>query len=250
MFLEPKYVSSTFVLRFSRRSDIRRQANVFEDTLSSQYKAPQTVPVPDDMPPEIPRFVFESHGGHSHVQVTQTSITLEVRYSGDYCTDAGKREKYLRERVLLMAKMLESVSPEPLSAIWCGLSNGIRIESTGSNEDILAHISDVFLDGLVENGTHDFYLRTARVVDGKYFCNGTVENYRAWDAGKEADSVRFAEAETVERGINLTLDFNSRYAFNESIDLEHGSEFADELIGKSLAAASALVEKTQEGDTQ
>jgi hypothetical protein len=80
---------------------VRRLVNDFEDRLAGRYGQPQTIPVPDELDPNLPRVMFQSLGGHSQVAISQVSVSLNVTYDQEWMTDELKRDSYLRERVPL-----------------------------------------------------------------------------------------------------------------------------------------------------
>lgn len=232
MFEQPHYVANSLNVIFPQVQQIRRCVNDFEDRLSEAYGQPQTIPVPDDLDPQVPRLVFQSLGGHSQIVISQVSIALNVTYDGDWTTDSSKRLAYLQQRVPLVYALCEVAGAEPG---YSGLTSRARLETSATDEQILNRFVAVTGVGETPTALSEASLRLSSVVDSRFFDNTTIQSYRQWRVDAASPATRFSSATATSRGLELINDFNDRYAFNE-----------DTTYQTSEAAGLAIVARAQD----
>lgn len=213
MFEDPVYVASSLNVVFPRVRDIRRRANEFEDRLVDRYGQPQSVPVPDELDPQVPRLVFQSLGGHSQIVISQVSISLSVTYDGEWTSDASKRAAYLSDRVPLVYQLCSIAGASPA---FSGLTNRVRLYSGHPDSEILSHLVGVLGLMTASGQLSEASIRLSSVVEGRFFDNVTIQSFREWDLEREADVLPLPAAGAKARGIEFVQDFNDRYKFNET----------------------------------
>ncbi len=247
MFRPPVYVRSSFALNFAQQVDIRRRANDFEDILRGKgYIQPQIIPVPDNLDPEIPRMIFASQDTFSHIVISQINATLNLRHPPECRKNIAKCKRYLLDRSPIpfeLLRVLEEVKP-----YFCGLISVVRLPSLVEDDEILKRMAELSLGGDYTPDVHDIVLKTTRIVSDRFFSNVTWKNFRAWRNIEPAPS-RFRPLSTraaSERGIEILIDFNDRYKFNESTDYYSGPDVVKELIEHAFDQISAAVEKVKE----
>ncbi|MCX5974902.1 MAG: hypothetical protein NTU59_09620 [Coprothermobacterota bacterium] len=211
MFEEPRFIQNSLSIVFPREMQIRRRANDFEDLLKGTYAQPQTIPVPDELDPEVPRLIFGSVHGYSQIVITQINVSLNVTYSSEWQADIQMGRGYLLERIPLLFSLLSILSnPAPL---FVGLTTSVHIKAQVHEKGLLDFLLDKFSWPRGKT-LMDFRLRWSKVVAGKYYSNITVENYRRW--AEEDGMIRpLSRKKTSEIGIKIVGDFNDRHSFNE-----------------------------------
>lgn len=236
MFNDPQHVSNSLNVVFPRAEKIRRLANNFEDSLSGRYAQPQTIPVPDELDPQVPRLIFQSLGGHSQIVVTQVSISINVNYEGKYASDANKRIAYLQERVPLVYRLCELASVTP---VFTGLTGRVRFVSTADESATLERLVRVLGVSEVPAGLSEVSLRLSSVIEGRFFDNITVQSYREWrvDSGIAVQRLPASTAESY--GVELIHDFNDRYAYNEQPDYLTSQESGLEIVVRAYGSLNA-----------
>ena len=225
-------IRSTFTeLVFSRVHQIRRHLNDFEDKLSGRYGQPQTIPVPDELDPAVPRVMFQSLGGHSQIVISQMSITLNVTYDGEWVRDASKRASYLLDRVPLVHELCKVAGAEPA---FTGLNGRARLASSASDANILDKLVGVLGIKDVPGELSELSLRMSSIVDHQYFDNVTIQSYRQWSLDDPTAVRRLPSARATSRGIELIQDFNDRYAYNEQSDYLTSAETGALVVGTRM----------------
>jgi hypothetical protein len=243
MFDKAKYIQNSFNVFFSRQPDIRRRANDFEDKLKGRYFQPQIIPVPDDLDPEFPRMLFGSEHGFSQIIATQVNLVLNVTYSPDWQIDISKGRQYLFERAPILFELLDILKGE--KPCFCGLSTRVHLSTKAEDEEIIEHLEKLFLRNSM-NSIYDFQLKTANVLSQRFFSNMTLQNYRSWKReGPRQGIIRLPQNEASDRGMEISGDFNDRYAFNENKDYCTSSENAETIIDGGLEEIKKMIKKVE-----
>ena len=247
MFQPPRYIQSSFSIHFPRQNAIRRKANEFEDFLGSKYNQPQILPVPDDMAPEIPRILFESAHGHSQIVVSQINMSLDVSYSSDWQDDISKGKEYLDERVLILFELAGMLGNEE-KIHFCGIVTRARLISQESDKKIISRMSDVFLLKQGDSELHDLEVRKTTIFAQKYYSNMAIKNFRAWQFPTDSafHPPRAHHNQVVERGLEITGDFNDRFGYNQGADYYSGRDEAEFLIGQGVSEVRQVIAHIEE----
>ena len=244
MFDKAKYIQNSFNIFFSRQPDIRRRANDFEDKLKGFYFQPHIIPVPDDLDPEVPRMLFGSEHGFSQIIASQVTLVLNVIYSPDWQVDILKGRQYLFERVPILFGLLDILKGE--KPYFCGLSTRVHLSTKTKDEEIIEHLKKLFL----KDSTHSMYdvqLKITTALSGRFFSNITLQNYRSWKIeGPQQGIIRFPQNEAPDRGIEISGDFNDRYAFNEDKDYYSSRENAEAIIDAGLDEIKKMIKQVEE----
>jgi len=248
MFEATRYLRNSFSITFARQSDVRRKANNFEDALMEKlqghYSQPQVISVPDELDPEVPRLIFGSRHGFSQIVISQINIGLTVSYSPDWQTDIEKGRNYVSERVKVLYELLDIV--DGIRPYFSGLMTQARVVSTANDKEILEHLSNLCfkdrLDDWKADSTHDLLLKVTTIQSDRFFSNLTVQNYRAWKVEEPQTGIqRFSRAQASERGVEITGDFNDRYAFNEEDNYFSEPAVAEKVISGGLEEMKRII---------
>ena len=247
MFDKAKYIQNSFNIFFSRQTEIRRSANVIEDKLKGRYFQPHIVPVPDDLDPEVPRMIFGSEHGFSQIIVSQVTLVLNVTYSPDWQIDISKGRQYLFERVPILFELLDILKGE--KPHFCGLSTRVHLSTKTEDKKIIEHLEKLFLKNSM-NSIYDVQLKITNVLSQRFFSNITVQNYRSWKLeGPRQGVVRLPQNEVSDHGIEISCDFNDRYAFNENNEYYTSRENAEAIIEGGLNETKRIIIQVEESSS-
>jgi hypothetical protein len=239
VFDKAKYIQNSFNIFFSRQPEIRRSANEFEDKLKGKYFQPHIVPVPDDLDPEVPRMLFGSEHGFSQIIVSQVTLVLNVTYSPDWQTDISKGQEYLFGRVPILFELLDIFKGE--KPYFCGLSTRVHLPTKIEDEKVIDHLEKLFLKNSM-NSIYDVQLKITSVLSQRFFSNITIQNYRSWKLeGPRQGAIRLPHNEVSDHGIEISGDFNDRYAFNEGSEYYTSRENAKAIIEGGLNEIKKMV---------
>jgi hypothetical protein len=74
----------------------------------------------------------------------------------------------------------------------------------------------------------------------------TLQNYRSWKReGPRQGIIRLSQNEASDRGIEISGDFNDRYAFNENKDYYTSRENAETIIDGGLEEIKKMIKKVE-----
>lgn len=229
MLGEPRYVENSFSIVFPRQSMVRRKANDLEDCLKDRYAPPQVIPVPDELDPEVPRILFTSLHGFSQIAVSQISCTLSVRYSPDYQTDSELRRQYLLERVATLHEVLDALGG--VAPHFTGMTTRVRIAAEASDEAVVGYLAGLLLKDDAARRSHDVQVKVVHVIEGRFFDNVTIQNYRSWSIQDLPPGVpALPDATAMERGVEVIGDLNDRYAYNQTPGYSSSRETAQQVL--------------------
>jgi hypothetical protein len=247
MFDKAKYIQNSFNIFFSRQLEIRRRANDLEDKLKGLYFQPHIVPVPDDLDPEVPRMLFGSEHGFSQIIVSQVTMMLNVTYSLDWQIDISKGRQYLSERVPILFDLLNILKGE--KPYFCGFSTRVHLSTETEDKKIIEHLEKLFLKNSITS-IYDVQLKVTNVLSQRFFSNITVQNYRSWKLeGLRQGVIRFPQNDVSDRGVEISGDFNDRYAFNENNEYYTSRENAEAIIEGGLNEIKRMIIRVEESSS-
>lgn len=206
-----KNIQSQFSIKFPRYPLIRRKVNDIEDILISSYNQPQILPLPDEVNPELPRIIFNSKNGHSNIQISQISITLNIIYDDKFCFNVDRCFSYIQERINLINQIMNKLSI--LKFCYCGLTH-ITAEILDNPVSIL---SEKFNITTKSNIIYQIQQCTTEISQQKFFINKNIQSY------EKEKNIDFREINELkhfsnlqipkERGILRSWDINNRYEY-------------------------------------
>ena len=247
MFEKAKYIQNSFSIFFSRQPDIRQKDHDFEKKLKGLYFQPHIIPVPDDLDPEVPRMLFGSEHGFSQIIVSQVTLVLNVTYSSDWQIDISKGRQYLFNRVPILFELLDILKGE--KPYFCGLSTRVHLSTKAEEKEIIEHLEKLFLRNSM-NSIYDVQLKITDVLSQRFFSNMTLQNYRSWKLeGLRQGIIRLRQNEASDRGIEISGDFNDRYAFNENKDYYTSRENAEAIIEGGLNEIKKTIIRVEESSS-
>jgi len=245
MFEQARFIENSFSVSFNRQLDIRRKSNDIEDMLKSKlaghYSQPQIIPIPDELDPEVPRLIFGSTHGYSQIVISQMSISLNVRYSPDYQLNIAMGQKYLRERIPTLFGIIEFF--KEIRPFFCGLTTRVNLYApTAEDDQIIKHLANLFLRKSEFDNIHDVELKITNIIDGQYFNNMVIKNFREWRLIEPPQEMpRLSQKKSSIKGIQIIGDFNDRYSFNEKQDYFSGADVIEGIIDKAFTEMNVMI---------
>lgn len=101
---------------------------------------------------------------------------------------------------------------------FCGLTTQIHLVGKDIDDEATTmRLANLYLKDNSLQPFHDLQIKKTYVIDNRFFSNIIVKNYRLWQTGETISGItRPARSDVHEHGIEITVDFNDRYVFNES----------------------------------
>ncbi len=228
MLLEDKFIQNNFSFIFPRNIGIRKMANEIEEILSEYYMPPQITGIPDDMDPNLPRIIFTSKNNHSRIILSQLNVLVDVNYDDNFTLDDKK--KYLEERISLAKKIIDKLGAK---VNFIGLNTIVNIQTSTFEDSINVLLKKYYKTREESEIYEDLIIKKTLIFENKYYANISVQNYKTWNnIVPSFDLMRLSKTNANEFGVQLFIDYNDRYAFNEKegyfSDLSNISNIIDE----------------------
>ncbi len=238
-----KVVNLSITVLFEPVADIRTLFPTLDKELSGDFKTPGLVfPVGESVDPNIPRLKYDSTHGHSTLHISNVSANLITRIDGEYMTDFSKIQLYCQKRESVLEKVL---SKNAINIKWIGFQ--LKMQKTlgtpkSDDHTPVNSIKEKFLksEALTGKSTpiQEASYKIAFIEKDKYFLNLHLSNYRGYSKVFKAEKGQvitfinpsLREFDFVEQGIDLTLDINSKYAFDTIKDYAHAGGNFDEVL--------------------
>lgn len=202
-------IMSTQVSIFHHNADVMvlDQARIAE-AAQGRYLPPVKLDSPDG-----PVLAMVSENAHSQIAFTPSSVALHVQYSAKWRSDPSLGKAYVLERVPLLFNLISEYPPRTL--IYAGCFLDVQVPTDLPDENILSAIQEHF-GGSCGDGLSDLAIRTSTVADNTHYRNLTVRNFRHFEAGPQTPpQIRLKNADAAMRGVEVQVDYNSRYGYNE-----------------------------------
>ncbi len=234
-----RYIQSSISLVFERKLDLRKFFYEFEKILENDYRTPEYTNIPDEAPAELPRIIFNSKNGNSRISVSQINISLDIGWANDFIFDEEKRIEYLKEKIKLIKRVSSSMAN---NLHYFGFLNVVNIPKSSIKESICLIASKYLVD--VEDNYNDLSLKRTKIIENIYYQNIVVQLYKNWNNQLVNVVQRFSDETISETGVQVVLDFNNRYAYNEDSNYKFKlEEIEDDLIEKVLLILKKEVKK-------
>jgi hypothetical protein len=210
------------------------------DVVLGKYLPPVLFDGPDGYPV---RAMISEHG-NSQIIVTSSSISLNASFSPRWQQQSELGRQYVGERVGLLFGIVSGLRATAL--IYAGTTVETRITSTLDDSDIARAIEDVY-GGRFGDRLTDLAVKASEVVDGNYNRNVTVHNFRIFAAGPQAPpQIKLENATASERGVGVSVDYNSRYGYNEGRNAPVTPEDVSRIIDGAFSASAEMSRRVAE----
>lgn len=217
--------------------DVKEMAKV----VSGRYLPPVRIDDRDGNPAQV----MVSENGNSQIVVTSSSTALHVTFSPQWQDQPHLGREYLAERVPLLFEVISRNSNNSL--IFAGTSVESQISGDLADSTIAAAIEQYY-GGRFGSNLTDLFVRTSEAADEDHYRNITVQNFRSFVAGAQTPpQIRLKNATASARGIAVTVEFNSRYGYNEGrntpVTIESVNRSIDDAYSASADVTTHLLER-------
>ena len=193
------------------------------------------MPVPDEIPDEVPRIVAQTKGGHSVLNIGLNAISFLTNYDGSYVNDWRVSSSYLEEKSKLIYEVMDKLTGKRYS--YVGVVAVLEFDN--KDEDVL----DILKKSLIRDEGNDIGspyslgVKLTYVQEDKYFVNISLETIKKYKAIR--DKAGELISNTYDSSlISITVDVNDRFV-SEHIQGYNSSQKAFERI---LAIINELVD--------
>ncbi|MFX0197820.1 MAG: hypothetical protein ACFFCW_16995 [Candidatus Hodarchaeota archaeon] len=132
--------------------------------------------------------------------------------------------------------------------LFGGLTTLVRIHNMNQEDESFSRLSKHFLKEPDIIDAHDIQIKLTRVLSKEFFSNITIQNYRVQKSeGMQQDIAPAPRREVLETGIQISGDYNDRYAYNEKGDYHSTKDKSIEIIDGGLQIISETIKQIAEG---
>lgn len=192
-------------------TDIKKSfLEVYDKNLKDKYNPPNILPIPDEVPDDIPIVIMKSKANHSQIILSKSGITIGTAYDESFNSSWDRCENHLIEKVRDIFSIIEAI-------------RNVEIQFTGLVVQILDNNIDQASKYIYKNllcfssnkEIHDASCRLTYVLENKYYVNISMENVR-FVKGKlftKNTDISYPNTDVNDR-IILTIDVNDKYNLN------------------------------------
>lgn len=207
------YRQLQFSIKFDYFKNIRRYLNDIEDVFKDWFGVPQTVAVPDDFNPQVPRVIMSSKDGLCQISFSQISIDLSMRSNNEVLGRNDDVLDYISKIVSLVKMFFVKVGITKFC--YMGLNCNLKLNIRG--EDALNFAKKRIGKECCSDDLYDISQRLVSVKDGEFFVNEQIDTYLEPNEGiTNIPEFRLIKDFSSEKSVALTVDVNNRYSYIQS----------------------------------
>lgn len=226
--------NTSFAINFEPLDDCRKKFMLNADILKPCFSEPTFLPIPDNVPDEIPRVTCQTTHGHSELVFTKSSLHFNTAYDNVYQYDWDKCKIYLQSKINLLMDLLYRME---CKLFFSGLNCQVLFES--QSNDGTKDLVDKFSTVSTKSPIFDFGQKIVLVFDKTYFINYSINNIRLYDSNNYKSGLRPGFLSKQDKNeIGVVIDINDRYDFNYNTDFSSNPQkirkildLADNCIG-------------------
>ncbi len=248
-FLTPKVTSCVRALAFPRIAEVRRRANDVEDALADEYQQPTTITTPDDAPPELPRLLIPAKDARRGIAISQVTIQMNLLFSDESPTDIDTVAAYVNEHHREIFTAFASV--KGVAPAFFGVTTTVQIPTRLSSdaELLTLYTRSILKSPEIPRGYYDLNVKRTTITNKTFHNNITLANYRSYTIDAPSNPVdvvlRIPARSVTARGIEVTGDFNDRYAYNERKQYRTSAAVAQEIVRHAMNEVREAVNEVE-----
>ncbi len=240
MAADVRYTGAQVSIVYHNADVLAFDQNEMTDLVAGKYLPP----VRFDGSEGNPIRVMVSENGNSQIFVTASSITLNVIFSPQWQRQLELGQQYVLERLPLLFGVVSSLRDSSL--IYAGAVVDVQIVSDLNDPDIARAIEQTY-GGRFGSNLTDLVVKASEVVDGIYYRNVTVQNFRDFvPAPPTPPQIRLKNAAASRRGVGVSVDYNSRYGYNEGKNRPVTLEDVSAMIAAAYSASADMSRRVAE----
>jgi hypothetical protein len=226
------YITESIIgFAYPQKIKIRQLALSLEDKLKDFMTLPlQILAVPEDAPPEIPRAIGNSRGGHSVLTVTQVNSNFRTLYDGEFTNDWNLVRNYLNEKITLLFPFINEICNNEIFNF--GIILKVVFDSeVGKTTDRIAQ-TIIKSSNLVSN-MEELSVKVTFYHKDTFYVNFVIETIKKYDlifSPKRSD-IQYMSKKPSSETLQFTIDVNDRYIANFSEDYFSKQGTGEEILG-------------------
>lgn len=196
---------SQIVFSFRRNMDIRKRVFEFEDGLKDEFTLPfNTLAIPDEVDPNIPRFESKSKSGKSKLHVSQNRVTLATTYDNAFKFDYTQVEKYIDNKCKFISPL---VAQEKMNFVAFVLELGAYFDD---EKELNRFLKEHTGAKAITDGCKDFSILYSNEYKTDYYLNVKCSKFTEKELRIDAKTNTLRPSGKQKQGVSVILDINSK----------------------------------------
>lgn len=208
--------NSAFTLFFPANNAVRERIFDLEKYFDGFQKPFTLLSVPTDAPPEFPRIISATNNGHSQLAICENNVRLSTGYDGEYARDISISLDYTTKKVQQIIDampLIENVPEGNQKFYYSGLTMDFLYGKEDGIDNPVAFINEHHLKDIISLPIDEMQYRLALVLENRYYVNFIMQNRKVF-IGHPDERGSFAGLQKADDQLQMSLDINDRYAFN------------------------------------
>lgn len=206
--------NSIVSISFPKIENVKKKYIVNEDVLRENFNEATILPIPEELPNDIPRIVAVSHGEHSQIRISPNTVNFQTEYSNGYEKSWEECESYINSRVEGIFKLTDQLTDHRynymgmiVNLIWDDIQHD-------ANKKLYQNI----LKKEATSNLEDFNIKFTYIEKEKFYVNVMIENIRSYKEFELEKAGACKPENLTADTISVTLDINDRYSFQKQED--------------------------------
>ena len=232
--------NSAVTFWFNKQSNPKMYVEDLNDALKEYFFEFNTIAVPANIDPGIPRLNAVSSSNHSNLEMSLINMRLNTNFDDNFSKDADKCLSYLKERANILFDVLTKKCEIPI--LFFAILINIEEKQENSSNILTTHfLKDVEkFDNMSEVG-----IRLSKEMDGKFYKNIVLSNVRQIKIDKIITAneteiilplIPLNEASEIEEYLLTSLEVNDKYGFNSNKNYNTNKSDFDRMFEITLSA--------------
>lgn len=208
-----KIIASTVSFKFELGSQLEIKRTELKEKLADEYPEFDEIPLPQNAPEELPRFVAASHHGYSNLLISTDSVQFSTRFDDLFNLDwKHKCRPYIEKHINSLSNYIFSYYKKML---YCGVT--LTFIKNSIENSTVALAEKYIKKTVMPVPLYDVSMKQTFVQDNLYYANLSLQNQRIMPNGQQIPLSLLKKIEQTNL-IGVTLDINDRYAANYDSD--------------------------------
>lgn len=239
--------NSVVTFWFQKQPNPKEYAGILNERLKEHFFEFNTIGVPSNIDPTIPRMTAVSSSSHSNVEISLINAKLNTNFDDKYSTNCDLCIEYIKERSL---KIFETLKECNISTIYSAIFINLEEKTLDPAQKIIKYFlndnrkSTIDSDG--KNTINEVGIRLNQDVDKKYYKSVSVNNGKQVKIKKVFEPgnneiilplISLNDAEEIEEYLTTAVEINDRLSFNmnrEYISDKNNLEEMFEIVCKQV----------------
>lgn len=214
-------------LVYPRIMEYRKKFANSEEILQ-QYFMPSTIlPIPDQVPEEVPRIIAQTKSGHSVLNIALSVASFTTNYNGEFVSDWNKCKEYLAQRCSDIYKIIDNMTEN--NNIFVGLITNVEIDDLEKTGLEVLKKSLCSEEARKMGELYDLSYKLTYILKKRYYINITLQNLRKFYAQQYSNGRTCITGER-KHTVAVSIDINDRYAASNDINYKSKKETFDEIL--------------------